>query len=200
MFDSRRYWIGRYAGPDPGGWGSKGKLAEFKAGFLNRFVRERGVTSILELGCGDGEQLAEYDFPVPYLGLDVPTAIVRCQSRFADDPLKSFGLLDDPDLAGERADLALSVDVIYHLVEDPVYEAHMARLFDSARRFVIVYSSDLEETPGDAGVHCRTRKFSSWVERERPGWVLTERELNRYPWTPENPHGSRSEFFVYERS
>ena len=196
-FSSERYWLGRYAGPDPGGWGSKGELAEWKAEYINRFVHEHGVTSILELGCGDGEQLALYDFEgIAYAGLDVITAVQDAEARFAGREGMLFGTLGE--LEGVGADLTMSVDVIYHLVEDEVYEAHMARLFDSARRFVLIYSSDREETPGDAGVHCRTRAFTAWVKR-RPEWKLMEREPNRYPWSPKNPHGSLSEFFVYGR-
>jgi hypothetical protein len=200
MFDSRRYWTARYAGVDPNGWGSKGRLAEFKADFLGRFVRERGVRSILELGCGDGEQLGRYDFgDASYLGLDVPTAVVRCLLQFAGDACKRFGLLDDPALAGERADLTLSIDVIYHLVEDEVYHAHLSRLFDAADRWVVVYSSDRPEQPGDAGVHCRSRLWTPWVAEHRPEWRLAERLENAHPWTPENPGGSWSEFFVFAR-
>ena len=33
-------------------------LAAFKADFLNGFVIEKNVESVLELGCGDGNQLA----------------------------------------------------------------------------------------------------------------------------------------------
>ena len=39
----------------------------------------------------------------------------------------------------DRAELALSLDVIYHLVEDTVYESYMGQLFDSATKYVIVY-------------------------------------------------------------
>lgn len=199
-FDSARYWLARYAGNDPNGWGSKGVLAAYKADFLRRVVRRYGVTSILELGCGDGEQLALYDLAgVTYVGLDVPTAIMRAEDRFRGDRRKLFGALDDPALLGVTADLALSVDVIYHLVEDTVFEAHMARLFDRASRVVVVYSSDTDEQPEGAGEHCRLRKFTKWVETNRPEWELVEREENPHRWTPENRSGSRSDFFVFTR-
>ncbi len=67
-------------------------------------------------------------------GLDVsPHAIQHCVERFPDDPTKSFFRYDPEcfhDEAGVfRADLALSLDVIYHLTEDAVFERYMGHLF-----------------------------------------------------------------------
>jgi SAM-dependent methyltransferase len=196
-FDSALYWEVRYLRGETSGRGSTGDLARFKAEFLSEFVRAHGIRSILELGCGNGDQLSVYDFgPVPYLGLDVSrTAVERCRVRFAGDAMKRFALLDEAPHA--KAELALSIDVIYHLVEDDVYRAHMARLFDAADRYVVVYSSDAEERPEGCGEHCRLRKFTDWVERERPEWRLVERVPNRHPWSEATPGGSRSEFFVF---
>lgn len=42
--------------------------------------------------------------------------------------------------ANETADLTLSLDVIYHLIEDNVFFTYMDRLFDSSTKFVIIYS------------------------------------------------------------
>jgi hypothetical protein len=41
-----------------------------------------------------------------------------------------------------RFDLELSLDVIYHLVEDEVFDAYMRSLFAHAGRFVVIYSSN----------------------------------------------------------
>lgn len=43
------------------------------------------------------------------------------------------------------ADLSLSLDVIYHLVEDEVFETYINTLFKSARRYVIIYSSNSDD-------------------------------------------------------
>lgn len=200
-FDSAEYWEHRYRFSGGSGAGSTGKLAEFKAGFLNAFVAEHGIRSIIEFGCGDGVQLAHASYPCPYLGLDVSEAALwLCRKIHAGDPLKRFALVSEWAKTGERADLTLSLDVVYHLVEDHVFEAHMAALFDTAERFVVVYSPDTEEQPEGCGEHCRVRKFTAWVEANRGlGWGLIRREPNAYPWSPEHYDGSRSEFFVYGR-
>ena len=54
----RRYRLGMTSGP-----GSAGKLASFKADVLNEFVRDNGVQSVIEFGCGDGTQLTLAKYP-----------------------------------------------------------------------------------------------------------------------------------------
>jgi hypothetical protein len=57
---SGSFWENRYRTGGTSGSGSYGRLAEFKAEILNEFVRERGVSSIIEFGCGDGAQLSDF--------------------------------------------------------------------------------------------------------------------------------------------
>lgn len=194
---SERFWDERYAKGGTSGAGSTGRLAEFKAEVVNAFVRDAGVRSVIEHGCGDGNQLALAVYP-RYLGLDVsPVAIAACRSRFAADPSKEFRLV--AEYRGERADLALSLDVIFHLVEDEVFERYMARLFGSAERFVIVYSSDTDDQTQAPGSHVRHRKFSRWVEANARGWGLRARVPNRHPYRGDATQGSFADFFVHER-
>src|SRR5215207_6091130 len=54
---SEDYWITRYATGGNSGAGSYNKLAEYKAEVLNDFVKRHNVESVIEYGCGDGNQL-----------------------------------------------------------------------------------------------------------------------------------------------
>ncbi len=194
---SRDYWERRYAAGGNSGAGSYDKLAEFKAEVLNEFVSDSGIRRVIEFGCGDGNQLALATYP-EYLGFDVSeTAIEQCRQRFADDKTRAFGLMQD--YAGETADLALSLDVIYHLVEDSVYEDYMRVLFAAAERYVIVYSSDSDENSRLQSPHVRHRRFSAWVDRDCPGWRLLRRVPNRYPQKGLLGPGSFADFYIYER-
>ena len=69
-----------------------------------------------------------------------------CRQRFADDSTKSFVLSAPATFADPArflaADLAISLDVVYHLVEQDVFDAYLHSLFTAAERFVIAYSSD----------------------------------------------------------
>lgn len=172
--DSASYWERRYASGGNSGPGSYELLSTFKAATLNRFVAEHSISTVLELGCGDGHQLSLAKYP-SYVGLDVaPTAVDRCIEAFRDDPTKSFFRYDPVRFIDRdgvfRAELALSLDVVFHLVEDEVFERYMSILFDCATRFVCVYSSN-DEAP-DLGEHVRNRRFTTWVTQHRPEWRL----------------------------
>jgi hypothetical protein len=192
---SSDYWEGRYEMGGNSGAGSYGRLAEFKANFLNTFVEQHQIQSVIEYGCGDGAQLilARY---ASYTGIDVSSkAVEMCRTRFADDTSKRF--LEWNELAPDSAaDLSLSLDVIYHLVEDSTFEAYMRRLFASARRFVIVYSSNKEEDSVVKWV--RHREFTRWVERHQPEWRLHSTLKNAYPYDPASSEPtSFADFYVF---
>ena len=106
-------------------------------------------------------------------------------------------------LSHEREfDLALSLDVIYHLVEDDVYENYMAQLFQASQRFVIIYSSNSDSVTTPTHVHhVRHREFTRWVAEERPdSWRLIKRIPNRYPFDESDPQNtSFSDFYIFER-
>ena len=193
--DSARFWERNYARGATSGTGSYGALAEGKSRFLNALVREQAVGSVIEFGCGDGNQLSLADYP-RYVGLDVSrSAIALCQRRFAADPAKSFFLYDGmcfTDRAGMfTADLALSLDVLYHLTEDTVFETYLTHLFAAGRRLVVIYSTN--EEMSSTAPHVRHRHFTPWIEASCPGWALTG--VTRGP----NADQARADFFVYER-
>ena len=55
-FDSNEYWENRYKNNETSGDGSYGKLALFKSSIINNFIKDYNIKSILDLGCGDGNQ------------------------------------------------------------------------------------------------------------------------------------------------
>lgn len=196
-FDSHTYWEDRYARGKHSGAGSRGKLAQFKADVLNTFIAENQVQTVIEYGCGDGYQLSLAAYP-QYIGFDVSrTAVHMCRKRFRHDATKSFK--ETQDYAGETADLTISLDVIFHLVEDDVYEAYMERLFSSSNHFVVIYSSNCDGINRVEPKHMRHRRFSAWIENHATDWKLRDHIPNKYPWTGINEDGSFSDFYFYER-
>ncbi len=200
---SKEYWEARYASGGDSGTGSHAQLAAFKADVLNAFVAQHGVRSVIEFGCGDGSQLSLASYP-KYFGLDVSeTAVDKCRKLFASDPSKTFALMSD--YRGEEADLTLSLDVIYHLVEDDVYDDYMRKLFAGSSRYVVVYSSDTDvnshlDTDADyRGAYIRQREFTKWVKSEAPAWTLVEHIPNKYPHRGDDREGSFADFFIYEK-
>lgn len=194
--NSSIYWKKRYCKGGNSGSGSYGHLAEFKAEILNSFVEKHGVESVIEFGCGDGNQLS-YSKYEKYLGIDISMrAIEICQKRFKNDPKKKFLLLDDYQF--ETADLSLSLDVIFHLTEDKTYEQHMHKLFSASKKFVIIYSSNSTHNPSDLAVHVKHRNFTSLVSKNFPGFKLIQMIPNKYPY--DGTEGtSVSDFFIYRK-
>lgn len=196
--DSASYWNDRYSRGGTSGKGSYGDLAEFKAEVINDFVENNYVETVIEFGSGDGNQvsLMRYD---RYVGFDVSLESIKiCRGMFEGDVSKRFELYDD--YQGERADLSLSLDVIYHLVEDSVYKDYMEKLFYSSDRFVIIYSSNVESDSVALTLpHVKHRKFSSWVEHNFPEWRLVKYIPNKYPYSNGDGEGSFADFFIYSK-
>ncbi|MGI9295547.1 MAG: class I SAM-dependent methyltransferase [Pseudomonadales bacterium] len=199
-FKSSTYWEQRYAAGRDSGSGSEGRLAEYKADFLNKFVDANAIESVIEFGCGDGRQLSYANYK-KYTGLDVSeTALRLCGEKFRDDPSKSFVLADsfveNIKSDDDRADLVLSLDVIYHLVEDAVFEKYIADLFAAAKHWVVIYSSNYDSKQVKA--HVLHRKFTDHIAGNIKGWSLHEHLKNKYSFAAgESQTTSQADFFVY---
>lgn len=191
---SEEYWIQRYDSEKNSGAGSYHELADFKAEVINDFVQANNILTIIDYGCGDGNQLKLARYP-SYIGFDVsPKAIAICNDTFQGDGTKAFRLMNEYN--GETAQLTLSLDVIYHLVEDSVYSSYMERLFSSSEQFVIVYSSNFEEAQRH---HERRRRFTDWVDMNCSNWKMIRHIPNRYPHKG-NKKGSLSDFYIYVKA
>lgn len=196
---SSQYWNDRYREGGNSGTGSAGRLAVFKAETLNNFMRRHGVNTVIEFGCGDGVQLALAEYP-SYVGIDAsPKAVEICREKFKPDSSKRFFNASDVSMSTlDKAELSLSLDVIFHLVEDDVFNAYMKALFEWALRYVIIYSSNEDKSWTDP--HVKHRAFTRWVHQNGPNWTLLEKVSNRYPYDPADPDNtSFCDFYIYER-
>lgn len=193
---SNDYWKDRYRLGGDSGAGSGGESARYKAEVLNAFVSRHQIRTVVEFGCGDGRQLQLAQYP-DYTGYDISAeAIERCRALFRDDSSKRFGLLSDYD--GSRADLALSLDVLFHLVEDSVYFDYLQRLFSAGSRYVVIYSSDTDAAPRTLP-HVRHRPVSRDVA------ALVAQDFERIETDLPGAHRVQSEeppmvFLFYRRS
>lgn len=195
--NSSKFWEERYKSGGNSGPGSYDQLAEFKAKIINDLLRQLQVHEVFELGCGDGNQLSMLQLPY-YTGVDVsPSIIEKCKKKFKDDPIKQFVLLQD--LPEKQFDMGLSLDVIYHLVEDDIYQKHLKLLFEQSKRFVLIYSSNSEEEAGGPA-HVKHRKFTDDVAREHKKWALVKHIPNEYPFQGDYNTGSSADFYLYART
>ncbi len=68
------------------------------------------------------------------------------------------------EYSNERADLILSSDVIYHFVEQEIFEAYMIRLFGSSDKYVMIYSSNMDNNAGYEKSHIKLRQFTRLIK------------------------------------
>jgi SAM-dependent methyltransferase len=194
---SSHYWEQRYRVGEGSGVGSYGQYADYKAEVLNRFVAEHGVRKVADFGCGDGNQLKLLNV-VEYLGLDVsPTAVEQCRALYRHDRSKTFlvnnGLEALARVQAFAPELSMSLDVVYHLVEDETYERYLNNLFEVSSRYVVIYSTNVDRQYDFP--HQVDRKFTDYIARRIRGWKLLA-VLN-------NPHkgpDTQSDFFIYEKA
>ena len=176
-FNSKKYWEMRYASEWNSGDGSYGEQAEAKAVVFNKIIEKYKIKDVIEYGCGDGNQLKYYNIE-NYLGLDVsPTTIKNCADLYDDDPQKEFMYYDPEAFFIEnnlfKFQTSISIDVIFHLVEDFIFEGYIRNLFASASKYVVISSSDHNENQGSS-IHFKNRKFTAHVKDFCPDWRLEE--------------------------
>jgi len=199
---SKSYWEHRYKNGRDSGSGSYNRLAKFKADVVNSFIKEKKLRFAIEFGCGDGNQLSLIEYP-HYIGLDIsPTAIKKCINRFANDKTKSFFLYDTLCFADNhnifKAEISLSLDVIFHLTEDDIFSNYMKLLFASSRKYVMIYSSNHN---GCQVYHQKNRKFTDWINQNEKKWKLIKIIINKYPQnTSDSSNTSKSDFYIFKKS
>jgi SAM-dependent methyltransferase len=197
--NSSQYWEDRYKVGGNSGAGSYGRLARFKAQVLNDFVIKHEINSVVEYGCGDGAQLELANYSA-YTGFDIsPQAVTLCRNKFSGRP--NYQFFETKTLLEKEGnfDLAISLDVIYHLIEDDVFDSYMKRLFASSNNFVIIYSNNIDKK-FDAP-HVRGRKFTLWCDEFAKDWALYQVIENIYPYDPAKSNDtSHADFYIFKRA
>lgn len=199
-FSSGQYWEERYQKDGTSGNGSYGRLAEFKAKIINKFIEDEGIERVIEFGCGDGNQISMLCVK-NYIGIDIsPTIIEKCKNKFKDDASKVFLTNEKYLEIPFKGMLALSLDVIFHLIEDDVFEKYISMLFDAAERYCIIYACDEDWLENDV-THVRRRKFTTWIADNLKDWRLIQVTYNKFPHSGSQSSKdlSFSNFYFYER-
>ncbi|MBN2629365.1 MAG: hypothetical protein JXR75_02355 [Rhodobacteraceae bacterium] len=178
-FNSKDYWQARYAEGGTSGAGSYGRLADYKAKIVNGIVKDRAVSTVIEFGSGDGNQASLLDIDT-YIGIDISDSVVAsCRARFVQRPKWRFLTDAEFDLRPIQAELTLSQDVIYHLVEDQVFESYMHNLIRATSRYMLIFSSDHDAVT--KAPHVRHRAYSEWIGANAPEFVCLEAFSHPFP-------------------
>jgi len=117
---------------------------------------------------------------------------------FAADATKTFALMSQ--YRDERTDLSLSLDVIYRLVAERVFDDYMRTLVGAAHRYVVIYASNSNDNREYQGPDTEHGKLSSWLKRNALEWELLGHTSRRYPCRGDYAEGCFAEFFIYRRA
>lgn len=162
MIDAQAYWDRRYRKGGISGAGSRGPEAADKIDLVNAVVETNEVSTLLDLGVGDGFVASGFEVPL-YVGYDPSlSALVEARKR-----LPSAILTNRLPCRCERFDLVVSMDVIFHLVDPKTYAEYMEALF-SYSDLVLVYGTNRDEAGRSHVLH------RVWTRDVPAGWIASE--------------------------
>ena len=175
--DIVNYWDNRYVSGRNSGAGSYGDESEVKASYVNNTIEKNNIKTILELGCGDGNQLSMFDIE-NYVGYDIsPDIIKKCKDKFKGDETKIFRTFDiNKSNIIDNHEMVISLDVIFHLVIDGAFERYMNVLFDSSKYVLIYTMQNIEENTRKHAEHVLFRDVLSWTKNNAKNYELIEND------------------------
>jgi predicted TPR repeat methyltransferase len=182
------YWNDRYVAGGNSGAGSYGEYAVHKADVINYYIEKYEIKTISDFGCGDGNQISLLTGFEKYAGCDISPRIIEvCKKRFENDKRYSFyGYIHQMP----SADLCMSLDVIYHIMDYGDYETYLATLFEKSDNYVLIFSSN-HDRKVETVSHIHHRIFTKFVDEFVPNFKLVE-EI-------ENNLNTSAKFFLYEK-
>lgn len=184
------YWNRRYREGRDSGEGSRGENAIRKAEYVNQVIARNDIRSVIDWGCGDGQVLQHITTDIRYVGVDVAPSVL---DKVSQEHPERFFILDRQEsdaINWLKADMSLSMDVMFHLVNDRDYLDYLNYLFNSARKLVLIYSTNYNG--GRTARHVLRREFTPDVRERYPNWELIQ-ETEFHP-DPGHPH-----FFTYRK-
>lgn len=155
-------------------------------------ARERGLQSVLDVGCGWGAKLCAYlgDLCPDLYGVDLPENIAQCRQMHAIGTWLSVDISDPAADIGRRFDMIMSVDVIEHLLDPDILIRFVAK--HAHADTVIILSTperDLRRGTEDMGppgnlAHVRewnAAEFNTYLEASGLLRVIDRRVVEREP-------------------
>jgi hypothetical protein len=131
------YWEGNYRKGGTSGPGSVGSLRQWK---WENIVKYSGpITEVIDVGCGDLSFWEGKTPPSRYVGIDISQTIIdRNRERW---PSSTFICSSaDRTLELEQARIVFCLDVLFHIMDDGIYENILANLMRYSSEWIFVYT------------------------------------------------------------
>lgn len=161
-------WDKRYLDGGNSGRGSYGYHAEGKAQYINNVIDTYNIKSINDLGHGDGNQLTYFQGDFKYYGYDISTIINdRLKEQYEGNDKYTFvSSLDQMT----KCDLALSLDVLYHIIDLDQWEYYLNKLF-TLGKYVVIYAVDLQL---NVAQYFKARPFTQYIQDNFNSYTLID--------------------------
>lgn len=177
--NAKEYWNDRYRNGGDSGDGSYGKLAAFKAEIINKFIKDHKIDSIIDYGCGDGNQIKLIDCK-KYVGLDISEVIIGFNLyEFKNDKSKQFIVHNPEDEIKGNADLVICLDVLYHILDESEFIKSLKDIFQCSSKYVILYTNILNSDIKTAS-HIKYRNIFKYLYKV-PNFKIIEIIKQKYP-------------------
>ncbi len=183
------HWENRYQAGGNSGAGSYGEYAKHKSEVINNYINKFEIKTISDFGCGDGNQISTIFGFEKYCGYDIsPYIIEKCRGLYKDnDKIKFVNQINEIS----NADLCLSLDVIYHIIDENDYANYLENLFDKSNKYVLIFSSNHNDNNHNSD-HIFHRKFTDWVDENKKNFKLID-EVENFLQTS-------AKFYLFERN
>lgn len=182
--ESIDYWQKRYAKRSSdnvcSGKGSRGKFLDHKVSFLNGFIKQNNIKSILDFGYGDSVVSSKLNVET-YVGIDIEPKLENNKNKYCAKNVSLITSRFDEFISNEKFDLVMSLDVIYHIDgEDEIgYKLiSIDRMYNFSNHFIIYYDVDTDE-------------WKKYLEENYPVELIYEQK--------EFIKGTTAKFFVYKK-
>ena len=196
-----KFWEERYKGGGDSGRGSyntdHANFFDFKTNYINNIIQEHKVKTINDFGCGDGNQIKDLRGFDTYKGYDISNeAVSKCSNKYENNPKYNF-YSEYKNWA--KADLSMSLDVLYHIMEDDLWLLYINDLFNFSNKLVLIYSVDDDTLKAP---HVKSRNFTTYIKDNFLNYKLlnvSESPLmkNGTPSSQYYPDSNGVRFFLY---
>jgi SAM-dependent methyltransferase len=184
------------------GAGSNGSVAEDYAALIKRFIAEREIKSVLDIGCGDFRVGAAFVSPdVQYVGSDIVGLLIERNQREFGCATIAFTCLDAVNDELPDAELCLIRQVLQHLTN-----AEIERILLKTKKFKYLIVTEhhpapsLDFEPNRDAIHGGLiRTFSqSGVYPHLPPFAIGEARVLLSVAAPDAPPGEQIVTMLFE--
>jgi len=186
---TKNHWNNTYVTGGNSGVGSYRKdLYEYKLNFIKKLIVNQNIKSVFDFGCGDGHQLSEIVVGKDvesYIGIDISPYIIEENKKKYKD--KIYYNLEEYEFdKKDTFDLVLCLDVLYHIMEENLFNQTIGNLFKLSKKYVLIYAVDKDL------LHSSTMHFRTFTNKIPNNYKLIETEK-----LPDNV--VQTTFYLYEK-